>query len=280
MVSDMSQIQKQRDIHNSAFEAGARAHILSEDELVKYVTKWRLREAFRRFADAARDRVTAGTAILFMCAGEGGGASTLCDMGFRDVTVSDISERGVDAAISRDKGLKGMVLNAQAADLRDGGYGIVVVQDGLHHLPSPVHGFTAMLRIATVAAIFLESHDSLVGKLIGTKWEKNGEVINYAFRWSHKLVYDIVCSYLGTEKFSNLSFSFWHHNIVYHHLGDRLGGGKNGVRVISALKTFLDILFGRFGNQFCGMVVLDPRISDVSCVDAGPVGDVSKYPGH
>ena len=255
----MDQIQKQRARHDSLYKAGSRAHILSDDVLVNYVTKWRMHEAFRRLENVAGDRITVDTPILFMCAGEGGEASMLCDMGFRDVTVSDLSERGVEAAISRDSRLKGLVLNAMAADVRDGEYGIVVVQDGLHHLPSPIQGFTEMMRMASVAVVFLEPHDSLVGKLIGTKWEQNGEAINFVFRWSRKLVNDITCSYLCTEKFKNLSFSFWHHNIVFRKLGGRIGGGKIGIGVISAVKVILDVAFGRFGNQFCGLIVLDSK---------------------
>ncbi|MBU1425994.1 MAG: methyltransferase domain-containing protein [Gammaproteobacteria bacterium] len=255
----MNQIEKQRAMHDSLYKAGSRAHILSDDKLVNYVTKWRMHEAFRRLDGAAGDRITVDTPILFMCAGEGGEASMLCDLGFRDVTVSDISARGVEAAISRDSRLKGLVLNALAADVRDGEYGIVVVQDGLHHLPSPVQGFTEMMRMASVAVVFLEPHDSLVGKLIGTRWEQNGEATNFVFRWTRKLVNDITCSYLCTENFRNLSFSFWHHNIVFRKLGARIGGGGIGIGVISALKVFLDLLFGRFGNQFCGLVVLDRK---------------------
>lgn len=255
----MDHIQKQKDYHDAAYQGGSRSHVLSADPFTNYVTHWRMRDAFRRLAAAANGRLNWETPILVMCAGEGGEASLLCDMGFKNVTVSDISDLGVAAAVARDNRLKGRVLNAQDADVEDKAYGVVVVQDGLHHLPSPIQGFTEMLRMASIAAVFLEPHDSLAGSLLGTKWEKNGDAINYVFRWRRKLVYDVACSYFGAEKFKNLSYSFWHHNVVFARLGEKFGGGTIGIRVISFLKFVLDASLGRFGNQFCGLVVLSPE---------------------
>lgn len=252
----MGQIDQQRAYHDRIYGAGSRSHIGSPDPLVRYVTHWRISEALSRLTRAVGARLTFDTPLLVLCAGEGGEGSVLCDLGFKDVTVSDISEMGVQAALSRDPRLKGLVLNAQAADLPDATFGVVLVQDGLHHLPSPIQGFTEMLRLASVAAIFLEPHDSLVGNLIGTRWEKNGEAVNYVFRWTRKLVEDVASSYLGPGAFCNLSFSFWHHNPVFARLGRKLGGGRFAIGSLRTLKVMLDGLGARWGNQFCGLVVV------------------------
>ena len=251
----MDLMDKQKDFHDKLYADGTRAHFLVNDPLVDYVTHWRLREAFRRLAAAAARRITENSRILVLCAGEGAEGSVLCDMGYRDVTISDISEGGVAAALARDPRLKGLVLNALNPAVEDNAFEVVLIQDGLHHLPSPVQGFTEMLRIASVGVVFLEPHDSLVGRLAGTRWEKNDEAINYVFRWSRKLVQDVACSYIGAESFRNLSFSFWHHNIKYHRLGVRLGGGAGSISLIRALKFTLDNLLGRYGNQFCGLIL-------------------------
>lgn len=251
----MNHLERQKAQHDLKYAEGSRSHVTSDDPLVRYVTHWRLKESFRRLKESAPDRISSNSRILVMCAGEGAEGSALCDMGFQDVTVSDLSEFGVAAAVARDGRLKGLVLNAESTNLEAGAFDVVVVQDGLHHLQSPIQGFTEMLRVCSVAALFLEPHDSLVGKLIGTKWERNGDAINYVFRWTRQLVEDVASSYLGPDSFENRSVSFWHHNIVFHRLGAKIGGGRIGINAIRVIKTILDALLGRAGNQFCGMVI-------------------------
>ena len=179
--------------------------------------------------------------------------SILCDMGFLDVTVSDLAEQGVKAALNRDTRLKGVVLNAEHLDLTNDSFDIVLVQDGLHHLSLPIVGFTEMLRVAKKAVVFLEPHDSLVGRLIGTQWEKNGSAVNWVFRWDKELVEQVMSSYLGPNQFENLSFSFWHHD-SYEKL-PKLLGSVLGLSAIKSIKVLLDITMGNVGNQFCGMVL-------------------------
>jgi hypothetical protein len=132
---------------------------------------------------------------------------------------------------------------------------LVIVQDGLHHLRSPVQGFTEMLRTARIAACFLEPHDSLSGRLLGKRWETNGDAINYVFRWNRRLVDSIASSYLGPDGFESCSFSFWHHNVVLGRFGDAMGGGSRAVALLKLLKNASDAVASRLGNQFCGLVI-------------------------
>jgi ubiquinone/menaquinone biosynthesis C-methylase UbiE len=101
--------------------------------------------AMWRLTTASNGRISKSSKILLMCGGEGLEGSILCDMGYRNVTISDISERGVAEAIKRDSRLQGLVLNAERADVESNSFEVVIVQDGLHHLQSPVQGFTEML---------------------------------------------------------------------------------------------------------------------------------------
>jgi ubiquinone/menaquinone biosynthesis C-methylase UbiE len=254
-VNKMDQWQQQKIQQDLTYSAGARAHVTSDNPLVQYIVRWRLWEALRRATKAAHGRISSQSRVLILCAGEGLEGTVFCDSGYKDVTVSDISEVGVAEALKRDARLKGLVLNAECANLERNSFDIVIVQDGLHHLQNPVLGFTEMLRMATTAAIFLEPHDSLVGRTIGTKWEKNGQAINYVFRWTKKLVEDVASSYLGPDSFQNLSFSFWHHNMVYHRLGKALGEGTFGLNAVRAIKYSLDIPLAWAGNQFCGLIL-------------------------
>jgi SAM-dependent methyltransferase len=250
--SDLQRIRTDRFFTN-----GARAHVASPTVLSAYLTGWRLREAIRRALNAMAGKVSQESSILVLCAADGYEGSNLCDMGFSNVTVSDISPVAVAGAVQRDSRLKGLVLNAEDTGLGEGSYDLVVAQDALHHLQSPVQGFTEMLRISRHAVIFLEPHDSLVGRLIGTKWEAHDEAKNYVFRWRKKLVGDLASSFLCSESFTNLSFSFWHHNVVFAKLCKPVGNGKAAVHMVHGIKILLDTTFPRMGNQFCGLVLKD-----------------------
>ena len=97
----MQHWEKQKAQHDARYSSGPRDHTVSSDPLVNYVTRWRLREAFRRLQDACDNRIDAESSILVLCAGEGLEGSVLCDMGYQDVTVSDISDVGVEQALKR-----------------------------------------------------------------------------------------------------------------------------------------------------------------------------------
>lgn len=251
----MDHWQQQKQQHDAKFAAGTRAHVTTSDPLTRYIVDWRLKEAFRRLTAAAKGRISFDSKVLVMCSGEGMEGTILCNMGYNNVTVSDISDVAVAGAIRRDKRLNGLTLNAECPDLPNGSFDVVVVHDGLHHLQNPVLGFTEMLRIGRVGILFLEPHDSLVGRSLGTKWERNGDAINYVFRWTRGSVESVASSYLGPDSFENLSFSFWHHSIVFDKIGRALGGGPMALYSIQSAKMVLDSLLGQFGNQFCGAVL-------------------------
>jgi SAM-dependent methyltransferase len=244
----------QRQWSDGVFADGSRSHLLTDDALVQYLVRWRLSSAMTRLRRVAPD-LDEHSSILVLCSGDGFEGSHLADLGYRDVTVSDLSVFGVRSALERDPRLRGVVLNATTPGVRDRSVDVVIVQDGLHHLVSPVAGFVEMLRICRRAAVFLEPHDSFAGRRAGTTWEVNGDAVNYVFRWNRQLVDQVANSYLGPDSCVNHSFSFWHHNVHLDRLGRRLGGGHRAVRVIDTLKRTGDRVLPRSGNQFCGTIV-------------------------
>lgn len=250
----MNHLQQQKDQSNLVYSAGSRGHVLSRDVATRYIVSWRVEESLKRLVYISKDRINEESSILVLCFGEGMEGSFLCDMGFKNVTVSDLAEQGVQAALQRDERLKALVLNAEHTDLESNSFDVVLVQDGLHHLQSPVQGFTEMLRVARIGVVFLEGHDTLVCHLIGTVWEKHGSAINYVFRWNKRFVEQVTSSYLGPDSFNNHSFTFWHHNIVYAKISKALGSSL-GLFVIKIIKLLLDKTLGKFGNQFCGLVI-------------------------
>lgn len=255
LENKVDHLEQQKTYSDKVFADGPRQHVTTTNVLVRYIVDWRIGEAARRLMRAAHSRLTRDSSILVVCAGEGAEGSTLCNLGYTNVAVSDISEYAVKKAMERDSRLKGLVLNAERMTLDRGAFDVVIVQDGLHHLQSPVQGFTEMLRVASVGVIFIEPHDSLIGNLIGTKWERHNGAVNYVFRWNKKLVRDIVRSYLGPDAVINLSFSFWHHNVLYHKLGKILGEGPVALKGIQFLKWALDNTAGWGGNNFCGLIL-------------------------
>lgn len=250
----MDHWEKQKKVNESTYKRGSRAHVDSQDLIVRYLVQWRLLEGIKRL-NKVNKGMQINSSILVLCSGEGYEGSILSDMGFTNVTVSDISAAGVAAAKARDTRLKSIVLNAEQPDVLNDSYDFVLIQDGLHHLQSPVRGFTEMLRVAKYGVMFLEPHESFMGRLIGTKWEHNGDAINYVFRWNKRLVEDVASSYLGRNQFVNSSFSFWHHNIIYAKLAKLLGNGVAALFGIKSIKRILDVICGRMGNSFCAIIV-------------------------
>jgi len=250
--------RKQAEQMDAIFAKGPRGHIVSRDPLVRYVVDWRLKTALDRLRLAAGDRLHARSRVLVLCSGEGLEGSILYDMGFTDVTVGDISPVAIEQARKRDPRLKGMVVDLEHLALPDGACDLALVQDGLHHLQDPVRGFTEMLRISTTAVVFLEPHNSLAGRMVGRTWEHHGDAVNYVFRWTRRLVQDVASSYLGPDSFRNLSFAFWHHNVMLEKIGRRFGR-RLSIPVLRTAKTLIDRVLPGSGNQFCGMILKTPR---------------------
>lgn len=250
-----SMIAEQRARFDTSFEHGSRQLVTSADPLVRYLTRWRMETAWNQLLASAPD-LARDPSVIFLCAGDAGEATVLADLGVSDITVSDLSPAGVAAAVKADPRLKGIVANALDTGIADGRYDVSIVQDGLHHLPEPVKGFTEQLRIARRAAFFLEGADSPAGRRFGLEWEREGEIVNHVFRWNRRMVDQVAKSYLGPDSFDNASFNFWHHNVRLESLANRLGWkGEKGVARLARLKGAADRAWPSGGNQFCGMVI-------------------------
>ena len=157
------------------------------DPLTRYVRDRRLKMALGMLSRCGVHTFSRLTALV-VCGGVGGEGTVLADAGFREVTNSDIAPSALDICRERDARLTPLELNAESIALADGSYDVVLVQDGLHHLARPVAGFNEMLRVARAAVVVIEPYESLVGKLFGQTWEKQGDATTYVFRWNQWLV--------------------------------------------------------------------------------------------
>lgn len=190
--------------------------------------------------------------VLVVCGGVGGEGTYLANQGFQDVTVSDLSEEALQRCRSHDPRLKTLPLNAEAMDVADDSYDLTFVQDGLHHLPRPALGLTEMLRVSRDAAVVIEPHFGVAGSLLGTRWERHGEAINFVYRWSRQSFEQTARSYLLMEEGRVVVRRFWDHNLQVSRLAGRL---PQRFRLRAAKVTYnLLQLADPLGNMFVGVV--------------------------
>jgi len=145
------------------------------------------------------------------------------------------------------------MLNGENLDIPDESYDLVVVQDGLHHLPRPVSGFTEMVRAAKKAVIVIEPYNGMVGNFIGTEWEVHGQAVNYVFRWDKQMVTQVVKSQL-LKSYSEIKvIRLWDHNSVIRKIVNKL---PKSLR-LKAAKTVYGLLraVDVFGNNMVAVIV-------------------------
>jgi ubiquinone/menaquinone biosynthesis C-methylase UbiE len=246
--------QEQRDAFEQIFSAeAARWHFHdTKDPLIRYLRDRRLHLAL----DAVRELSSVpieSLSILLVCGGVGGEATFFANHGFTDVTNTDFSLNALNICERRDSRLKTRLLNAEAMDLEDGSYDLVVVQDGLHHLPRPALGLNEMIRVARKAVIVLEPHTGFVAKLIGTEWERHGDAVNFVYRWNLESFRQVILSQLLEAPLSIRVIRLWDHNSIIHKIVSKLDSGALGVFFAKSIYALLNPV-NYFGNNFIGVL--------------------------
>lgn len=227
----------------------------TSDPLTRYLRDRRVRLATKYLAQTI-DCTPSQLDVLIVFGGVGGEGTLLADLGFRSVTVSDFSDSALQVCRSRDDRLKTINLNAEDLDLPDACYDVVLVQDGLHHLLRPVQGFTEMLRVAKRAAVVIEPHTGVVAKVFGTEWERDGDTVNYVFRWNRTILVEASRSYLLSRASHIKALRLWDHNVVMGKVARILGGKRLGLAIVKLLYGVLDAVFPWLGNMMIGVVVV------------------------
>ncbi|MBK0380211.1 class I SAM-dependent methyltransferase [Mucilaginibacter segetis] len=191
--------------------------------------------------------------VLITCGGVGGEGLFFKKQGFNSVTVSDISENSLKICNQFDPEIKTIMLNGESLDLPDNSYDLVVVQDGLHHLPRPVSGFTEMLRVAKKAIVVIEPYDSLIGNLMGTEWEVQGDAVNYVYRWDKNSITQAVKSFLLKDYKLIKVLRFWDHGLMVSRITGKL---PKSVQPIAA-KVFYGLFwpFDAIGNMMVAVIL-------------------------
>jgi SAM-dependent methyltransferase len=255
-MSDGIQMQQERAnrVHGDPTQELWDYHY-TDDPLIRYLRDRRLRRALKELDK--RERIDAAKqSVLLVCGGVGGEGTFLADQGFLDVTVSDLSEKAMELCRRFDGRLKTRVVNAEEmSEIKDGSYDLVLVQDGLHHLPRPTLGFTEMLRVARSAVVLIEPHTGLVARAIGKKWEIEGDAVNYVFRWNRNILEQTTRSYLLQEDADVIACRFFDHNLAMNRAISKLPLPR-GLQLIAAKSAYriLD-LAAPLGNMMVGIVL-------------------------
>ena len=225
----------------------------TKDPLTRYLRDRRLEIAVGLLRQELGEQLTS-CSLLVVCGGVGGEATYFCNLGFKKVTNSDFSDNALDICRQRDPRPLTLQLNAESIALPDSSYDIVVVQDGLHHLPRPVLGLNEMIRVARRAVVVLEPHEGLIARLLGTQWERHHESVNYVFRWNRWLFNSVIYSQLLETEKRIYALRIWDHNMMILRAVRFLGGGQSSLVAAKMLYTLL-APFNFFGNMFIGVLV-------------------------
>lgn len=239
------------DIYNSENIYRFQFHT-TQDKFCRYLRDRRLNKALSYLHVHFKEELY-NWKVLTVCGGVGGEGIFFLRSGFSNVTVSDFSSNSLAMAKKLDSKLETIQLNTEAIDLPDNAYDLVVVQDGLHHLPRPSLGLTEMLRVSKKGIVVIEPYNSLVGKFIGTEWEEHDGAINYVYRWDRKMIEQTVKSFLLKNYQKICVFRIWDHNVVV----GKIAGLFPGKMKLHAAKIIYTCLgpFNFTGNMMVGIVI-------------------------
>lgn len=225
----------------------------------RYARDRRLRIAIDRLQHVTGDDLSSWSALV-TCAGAGGEGSYLANRGVGAVTISDFSPRALEHCRQRDERLETRLLDAEQLDVPDESYDLVLVQDGLHHLPRPVLGLTEMLRVSRRAVVVIEPHAGLVARCLGREWERHDGVANYVFRWDERMLVQSVRSYLLERACAIEDIRFWDYTVLLYRLNDRLGSLSAASRIQKLAYRTLNACrpLRALGNMMVAVIVKDP----------------------
>lgn len=231
----------------------------STDPPTRYTQDRRIRIAVDRLQQVTGEDLSSWSALV-VCGGVGGQGTYLANRGLGRVTVSDFSPRALEHCRRRDPRLETLLLDAEQLDVPDASQDLVLVQDGLHHLPRPTQGFTEMLRVARRAVVVIEPHAGLVARALGRTWERHGDVVNFVVRWDERMLVQIVRSYLLESPCAIEDLRFFDYPPLLWALTRRLGSRRAASRI---QRTAYRVLNGwsplrSLGNMMVAVVVKGP----------------------
>lgn len=148
---------------------------------------------------------------VLVCGGGALDADTFRNLGFHDVTISNLDDRMTGAEYAP---FKWAFENAEQLSFDDGSFDYVVIHDAVHHAQSPHRVLTEMYRVSRKGLVVVESRDSalliVAEKLrLISNYEQlavfysdckyggvnNSEIPNYVYRWTEREIEKTIRAY-------------------------------------------------------------------------------------
>lgn len=223
---------------------------------------------------------------ILVVGGSADDGRTLRTIGFTRVTLSNLLDpRPSEQANLDDAGMRAIRVDAEAMDLADNSYDLVLVHEALHHCRSPHKALTEMLRVSRRYVILLEPNSSFAMRLLvklrfsfpyelpaviasgfHTGGVRDSCIPNYIYRWNARDLYQTTASHLAESAFDLYTREYWDFNIDEAELRRR-GETRisNVTRLVSPrvflaglhlLQTVTDHIpwLRRQGNKFFGCI--------------------------
>jgi ubiquinone/menaquinone biosynthesis C-methylase UbiE len=147
---------------------------------------------------------------VLVAAGGNADREVLLELGFADVTISNLDEREAGAGLEP---YAWRYEDAESLSLEDGSFDVALVSAGLHHCRSPHRALLELYRVARRGLLAIESRDSLLMRLAvraGAAGEyeleavaahgfagggvRNSPVPNYVYRWNEREIEKTIAS--------------------------------------------------------------------------------------
>ena len=211
---------------------------------------------------------------------------TLHRIGFTRVTLSNLLDpRPSEQADLDDAGMCAVRMDAEAMELADNSYDLVLAHEVLHHCRSPHKALLEMLRVSRRHVILLEPNNSLAMQLLlrlrfsfpyelpavvasgfQTGGVRDSSIPNYIYRWNAMDLYQTTASYLAESEFDLYTQGYWDFNVDAVELRlrseTRIGSVTKilsppvflaGLHCFQAIVNHIPLL-GRQGNKFFGCI--------------------------
>jgi SAM-dependent methyltransferase len=210
---------------------------------------------------------------VLVVAGGAADRDVLSELGFRDVTITNVDESG-----SGHEPYRWNHEDAEALSYADEAFDWTIVSAGLHHCRSPHRALLELYRVARVGILALESRDSTLVRAairVGLidRYEltavaanefraggvQNGVVPNYVFRWTEREVEKTIASYAPHARHT---FVWFHEMELPLSIFDVCGGRRHVARALRTIQPAargLARILPRQANLFA-FAILKPEL--------------------
>lgn len=185
-------------------------------------------------------------------------------VGFTRVTLSNLLDPRPSEQVDLDDAeMRAVRVDAEAMELADNSYDLVLAHEVLHHCRSPHKALLEMLRVSRRYVILLEPNNSIAMRLLlrlrfsfpyelpaviasgfQTGGVRDSSIPNYIYRWNALELYQTAASYLAESELNVFTQSYWDFNVDETELRRRSETRIGSVTKVLSPRLFLAGLRG------------------------------------